>query len=65
MKPRLRGQPALEASRVAFLFAIRRDWAPFPKTANWMPSTQLVLFDIAKELESEALALLGLPKGDA
>lgn len=49
---------ALDAAKMAVMFAIRRDWAPFPTTQAWHPETQLVLATVAQELYAEARALL-------
>ena len=65
MKLTLLGEPALDAAKMAMLFAIRRDWAPFPLTQSWHPSTQKMLFEVAQELQVEALAILGRSQGEA
>ena len=44
--------PCCDASRMAILYALRKDWAP--KTAPWQPWMQEALFTVAAELDAEA-----------
>ncbi len=48
---------ALDAFRMACVFALRRDWAPWPTTQPWCPEMQTVLVAIVEELRLEVLAV--------
>lgn len=47
--------PCCDASRMAILYALRKDWAP--KTTPWQPWMQEALFQVAAELDAEARML--------
>ncbi len=63
--PLRNGDYALEFSKVAVMYGIRRDWAPYPHTVAWTMDMQRTLFGVAEELEAEALALLQHNQGEA
>lgn len=44
--------PCCDASRAAFVYALRRDWSP--KTGPWQPWMQQVLFQTAIEIDAKA-----------
>ncbi len=48
---------ALDAFRMACVFALRRDWAPWPTTQPWCPEMQAVFVSIVEQLRFEVLAL--------
>ena len=43
-----------DASRMAVVFALRRDWSP--KTQPWQPWVQQALFETAMEIDATARA---------
>ena len=47
--------PCCDASRMAILCALRRDWAK--DTSPWQPWVQEALFTVAAELDAEARML--------
>ncbi len=48
---------ALDAFRMACVFALRRDWAPWPQTGPWTVEMESVLISIVEELRLEVLAM--------